>query len=262
MRPRENRPRPSSTSWQSVGRQYDKSVGDAGHYYHQNVVLPGAVRLLRLNETKGASVLELGCGQGVLARRLPPNTVYLGVDNASTLIDSAKRQDRDPAHRYVTADATKPIPADKKDFTHGAIILALQNMNPGEAAINNLGKHLRPGGRAVIVLNHPCFRIPRQSGWGVDEANKQQFRKVNRYLSPMNIPIQANPSQGARSAMTMSFHHPLADYFRWLSAAGFAVDALEEWASDKTSEGKAARMENLARAEIPLFLSLSAVKRP
>jgi len=41
----------------------------------------------------------------------------------------------------------------------------------------------------VIVLNHPCFRIPRQSGWGIDEKNKLQFRKVIKYMSPMEIPL-------------------------------------------------------------------------
>jgi hypothetical protein len=36
------------------------------------------------------------------------------------------------------------------------------------------------------------------------------------------------------------------------------IDALEEWTSDKESEGKASRMENKARSEFPLFLALRA----
>jgi hypothetical protein len=38
------------------------------------------------------------------------------------------------------------------------------------------------------------------------------------------------------------------------------VSDLEEWTSDKVSIGKAAKGENRARAEFPLFLVIKAVK--
>lgn len=60
-------------------------------------------------------------------------------------------------------DVTKPLKIDKKDFSHAFVILALQNMEEGEKAIQNGAKHLRKGGKLFVVLNHPCYRIPRQS---------------------------------------------------------------------------------------------------
>jgi len=36
------------------------------------------------------------------------------------------------------------------------------------------------------------------------------------------------------------------------------IEKIEEWASDKDSVGKAAKMENRARAEIPLFMAIQA----
>jgi hypothetical protein len=36
----------------------------------------------------------------------------------------------------------------------------------------------------VLLLTHPCFRVPRQSGWGWDEQRKLQYRRVDRYLTP------------------------------------------------------------------------------
>jgi len=38
------------------------------------------------------------------------------------------------------------------------------------------------------------------------------------------------------------------------------VNDLEEWTSNKLSVGKAAKSENRARAEFPLFLALRSVK--
>lgn len=47
------------------------------------------------------------------------------------------------------------------------------------------------------------------------------------------------------------------------SAAGMAIDGLEEWPSHRTSEpGPMARVENRARTEVPLFLAMRAVRLP
>ncbi|MFS8563077.1 MAG: hypothetical protein LVR00_01585 [Rhabdochlamydiaceae bacterium] len=121
---------------------------------------------------------------------------------------------------------------------------------------------LKPQGKLLIVLNHPCFRIPRQSSWGVDEPKKLQYRRIDRYLSPLKIPIQTHPGKQHDSQETWSFHHPLSDYTRWLQEAGFTIEIIEEWISDKTSTGGHAKMENRSRAEFPLFLAILACKLP
>ncbi len=150
------------------------------------------------------------------------------------------------------------MPIKDLSFTHATIILALQNVAHPEAVLQNAARHLQPGGTLVIVLNHPCFRIPRQTHWGIDAPKKLQYRRIDRYLSPLKIPIQAHPSQKERSATTWSFHRPLSAYSRFLTDAGFSIIQIEEWISDKISTGKAAKMENRARAEFPLFLTFKA----
>ena len=245
-------------SWQKAHRWYDRSVGQFGNYYHQRIVIPGAIRLLGLGGREAASVLDLACGQGVLARQLPANTEYFGFDAAAGLADLAQRRNKNSRHHFGVADVTQPLPLAKTDFSHAAVILALQNIENPAKALLNAQKHMRLSGRLVLVLNHPCFRIPRQSGWEIDPRNKLRYRRVNRYLSPMNIPLQIHPSRGQNSPVALTFHHPLSAYSRWLRDAGFLIEGIEEWASDKTSQGPAARMENLSRMEIPLFLALSA----
>jgi SAM-dependent methyltransferase len=242
------------TSWENSARWYTGAVGEKGHYYHQHVVIPGALRLLNLSAT--SRLLDLACGQGILARALPPSTGYLGLDLSESLIKSAQKLSR---HEFRVADVSKPLSLSQKDFTHAAIILALQNINHPEITLQNASRHLAPSGRLLLVLNHPCFRIPRQSSWGIDPGNQLEYRRINRYLSPLKIPISTHPGD-SHSPLTWSFHQPLSAYFAFLKSAGFVVDSLEEWTSDKESVGQAAKMENRARSEFPLFMAILARK--
>lgn len=244
------------TSWNNSGKWYNKIVGDKGHYYHQHVVIPGVLQLLELNSS--SKLLDIGCGQGVLARSLPKDTEYVGVDIAVNLIDFAKNQDRNPKHIYLVGDATKRLTFPEKNFTHVGALLCLQNMEYPQNTIRNAAEFLKPQGKFVIVLNHPAFRIPRQSGWGVGE-NKLQYRYVNRYMSYLKIPITMHPGE-KKSAVTWSFHHPISFYTQALFENGFVIEKMEEWVSDKESKGAAAKMENRSRSEFPLFLAILARK--
>lgn len=252
----------SSTSWEPVKKWYHGAVGDEGHYFHKNIIIPKILGLMNLEETQNAALLDLACGQGVLARHIPEATRYVGIDVSPSLIKEAKKSDSNPLHEYLVADVTKPLPKIKQHFTHATIILALQNIERPEIALKSAQQHLQPHGKLILVLNHPCFRIPRQSSWQVDTEKKVQFRRIDRYFSPLKIPIQAHPSKGEKSPTTWTFHHPISDYSRWLFDAGFSITLIEEWCSDKKSTGTAAKMENRSREEIPMFLCIVANKNP
>jgi ubiquinone/menaquinone biosynthesis C-methylase UbiE len=248
------------TSWQPASEWYNSIVGEEGHYYHQAIILPRLGRLMQIKGDPQASLLDLACGQGILGRQVAADIDVYGFDIAPSLIKAASQYDRSRRHHYAVADVTKALPLEKKDFSHAAIILALQNIEHPQAALSNASKHLKPGGKLFLVLNHPHFRIPRQSSWKVDEGNKVQYRRVDRYMSPMKIPIQTHPGKQEQSTTTFSFHHPLASYSLWLKEAGFTMELIEEWCSDKVSTGKQAKMENRSREEIPLFMAIVARK--
>lgn len=253
--------RSSPTSWQKVGKWYDESVGKEGHFYHQSVIIPKVLKLLHFPEGQPASLLDLACGQGVLSRHLPSNVSYVGVDAAASLIKAAKEYSPSSSLQFVQSDLTKPLQLKHDLFSHATLILALQNIESPLSVFKNAARFLQKGAPFIIVMNHPCFRIPRQSSWKIDEAQKIQFRRIDRYMSAMKIPIQTHPGQGKDSPQTVSFHYPLSDYSRWLKEAGFAIDLIEEWCSTKTSEGGAAKMENRSREEIPLFMALKTLKQ-
>ncbi|HEX8923247.1 MAG TPA: class I SAM-dependent methyltransferase [Patescibacteria group bacterium] len=246
-----------NTSWQGVGKWYGQIVGEKGHYYHQKIILPNVIRLLGLKE--GEKLLDIGCGQGILARSIPENIEYTGIDLAPNLIEEAKRMDKDRNHIFKVADATKELNY-MEVFDKAAVILAVQNMEKPFGMIKNAYKALKKGGRLVMVINHPAFRIPKNSDWGVDREKRIQFRKLWAYMNPIKIPIESNPFHGEKSETTWSFHYPLSAYTEMIHDNGFLIENIEEWISDKKSEGGAAAMEDKARKEIPLFMAISCIK--
>ncbi|KKT29847.1 MAG: hypothetical protein UW41_C0014G0014 [Candidatus Collierbacteria bacterium GW2011_GWC2_44_18] len=247
----------NDTSWEKVSKWYGSIVGEKGHFYHQSLIIPQTLKLLDMKS--GDRLIDVACGQGVLSRRLSEKIKYVGIDASKKLIDEAKNLDNNKAHRYFVTDATKSF-GFKETFNKAVIILALQNIKEPEKTIQHLSEVMEKDGELLIVLNHPCFRIPRQSSWEEDKLNKMQYRRVNRYMTPLEIPINAHPGE-ENSQVTWSFHHPIEDYANYLFGNGFMIKKIEEWTSEKKSEGKAAKMENRAREEFPMFMAILAVKR-
>lgn len=244
------------TSWKQVGKWYDQIVSEEGHYFHQEVIFPKLDSWLKLKQ--GDSVLDLGCGQGVLARQLKKGIVYYGVDLAPSLVERAKQRSKD--HQFFVRDVTKSLDLDRSNFSYALFILSLQNMKDPGKAIGEAASHLGKGGKLILVLNHPCFRIPRQSHWEIDPEKKLQSRKVDRYMTPMEIPISMHPGGKKEEVKTYSYHFPLSDLCRFLAEAGLVMTRLDEWCSNRESSGKWAKMENRARKEFPLFLAIEAMK--
>jgi ubiquinone/menaquinone biosynthesis C-methylase UbiE len=241
-------------TWDQSEPWYSDCVGEKGHYYHQSLVFPALKKWLQ----NATSLLDVGCGQGVLARQLSPKTQYVGVDITEALIREAKKLT--PHGTFLVANAEEALPIEKKDFDAVTFVLCLQNMEHPDQALFQAASHLKKGGKLILILNHPAFRIPRQSGWGIDEASQIQYRRMNVYMSPQKIPIQTHPGRGKDSPTTYSYHHPISSYVQWLEKANCSICHMEEWCSDKKSEGSKAKREDRARKEFPLFLGLVAKK--
>lgn len=248
------------TSWENSSAWYSKAVGDKGHYYHSHVIFPKGIPLLDFKRFPVKNLLDFGCGQGILSRAIPKDIDYTGIDLSPSLVKEANRLNTEKNRTFIHGDATKPISLNPESFTHAACILALQNMENPEGLFANARRLLLPGGQLFLVMNHPCFRMPRKSSWGYDEKSKIQYRRIDAYMSEMKIPIEMQPSKKDSSPLTFSFHHSLTKYMQLLKKEGFLIESLEEWCSDKKSEGGRAKSEDKARDEIPLFLAIIAKK--
>jgi ubiquinone/menaquinone biosynthesis C-methylase UbiE len=256
------------TDWGGVASWYDKLVGDEGSEFQREVVLPGTQRLLGLKP--GDACVDVACGQGVLCRLLADRGVRMvGIDAAGPLIDAARARQREDNSGgsnaqvdYRVADARDLSFLDADSFDAAACLLAIQNINPVGPVFTGVARALKPWGRFVLVMMHPCFRSPKETGWGWDEAARVQFRRVDRYLLPRKSPIVTHPGKDP-DTYTWTFHKPIESYVRALRSAGLLVDAMDEWASHKMSDsGPRAAAENTARKEIPMFLAIRAIKVP
>jgi 2-polyprenyl-3-methyl-5-hydroxy-6-metoxy-1,4-benzoquinol methylase len=249
-----------SSGWQHVAGWYDALVGEGGSEYQQKVVIPRTLRLLEARA--GERVLDVACGQGVLCRALAAQGVRVtGVDAAPAMIEAARR--RSDSDRlvidYRVGDARRlDEVVDAEAFGAVVCVLAVQNLAPLSPVWGGCRRALEPGGRLVVVMMHPCFRIPRTSQWGWDDRTGRQYRRIEQYLSSTRTEIEIHPGSNP-SQTTPTFHRPLQAYVNTLGSAGLAIDRVEEWTSHKTSpEGPRKRALDESRREIPMFLALRA----
>ena len=222
--------------------------------------MPGVFRLLEVR--KKDRVLDLACGQGVFSRYLARKGIHVeGLDSSSELVKYARARSG-PSIQYHVGDAGNAENFEADRFDGIACLMAIQNIEKMDLLFKSASRWLKTGKHFVVVMTHPCFRIPRQSNWGWDDEKKLEYRRVDHYMTETTVPILTPPFADSKS-FTLTFHRPLQSYVSALVQAGFCVDAMEEWVSNKNSlPGKRAKAENRARKEIPLFLALRARSIP
>ncbi len=247
---------PGSQSWDGVAEWYAGWAGPSGSTYHKTLAIPLMMELLALRS--GDNVADLGCGPGVLTPPVIAAGGHLtGIDLSPKLIAHAHRA-HGKAARFMVADVTRlPANPDLRPGTFDAatFLLSLQDIDPLERAIRSAAWLLKPGGRLAIVMLHPCFRVPRQSGWGWDDGRALRYRRIDSYLTRLAVPMQ--PHGRRRNGVTRSYHRPLEAYFEAFETNGLALTTLREIADVHT---KGAKADKRATGEFPLFLGLKAVK--
>ncbi len=240
--------------WDPVADWYDGWVGPHGSDHHRSLAIPAVMNLLELRGHE--QVLDVGCGQGVLAPHVTGSgAVYTGVDVSRKMIAAARRHHRGEGRflrgdaRYLNrVSALRPASYDAVVF-----LLSIEDMNPLDDVIRSAAGTLRKPGRVVILMRHPCFRVPRQSGWGEDPNRKLRYRRLDSYLTPLSVPMKAY--EHSDSGRTISFHRPLSQYINTLAAEGLAVDYFDEIVTHRSAANRAERRAN---EEFPLFLALRA----
>jgi len=244
------------SGWDPLATWYDGWVGATGSEHHRRFAIPCLLRLMALQADE--HVLDIGAGQGVLAPYVTATGArYTGVEISPRLLELARKRHRRHG-RFIRGDARylHRLPELRAaSFDAVAFLFSIQDMNPLDAVLRSAAWALRDGGRLAILMTHPCFRVPRQSGWGHDPGRKLQFRRIDRYLNPLTAPMKTYGK--GRKGVSITFHRPLSHYVNGLAACGLAVDALEEITTPEAGETRA---EQRANAEIPLFIGLRARK--
>lgn len=249
------------TSWGKVAGWYNNLLEEGEDTYQEKLIKPNLMRIL--NPQKGEAILDLGCGQGYFGRVMAQSGAkVVGVDVGAELVKLAKDQ-ASSNETYLVQSAEKLSQLTDAKFDAAICILALQNIKNLSSAVLEMSRVLKPNGRAVLVLNHPAFRVPSASSWGYEEKANAQYRRIDGYMSEISQSVDM--TQGIvdvkKKKFTFSFHHPLQVYFKAFAKAGLSVIRLEEWVSHKTSDkGPRKIAEDKARKEIPLFMCIELKK--
>jgi len=248
--------RPVRTDWDPVAHWYDGWMGSQGGKFHRELAIPLVLDLL--DAQPGEQILDIGAGQGVLAPYIAATGArYTGLDASSKLVGLGKKHHG----RYGTfllgdgCNLADTPGLHSQSFDAAIFLFSIQNMDPLHAIFASVDWALKPCSRVVLLITHPCFRVPRQSGWGWDAERKLQYRRVDRYLTALPVPMKAygNTQTGA----TRNFHRPLQDYINGLAQHGFLVEQMEEISGQQVHQARS-KAETLAQQEIPLFLALRA----
>jgi 2-polyprenyl-3-methyl-5-hydroxy-6-metoxy-1,4-benzoquinol methylase len=98
-------------------------------------------------------ILDLGCGYGHLLDLLRPDQGYAGVDADLDVI--ARTQERHPSRTFYRCDLDHETLSLDQTFDTVVMLAILEHLANPENLIEALGRHLKPGGRAVLTTPTP-----------------------------------------------------------------------------------------------------------
>ncbi len=223
--------------WDRNADFWDERMGE-GNAFHNILIEPTQLGLLSLRE--GEHVLDIGCGNGQFARKMASlGCSVVAVDAAPRMIDNARRRTSpDSEHagriRYVVTDATDEAAMTalgKRQFDAVVCTMALMDIASIEPVARAVGRLLKPDGRFVFSLMHPCFNSTEgftQIMERVETDGHQEERlsvRVSRYIEPHTHKGLAMAGQPVPQNY---FHRPLSALLGVFFKAGFVVDAIEE----------------------------------
>lgn len=245
----------SGTGWGGVADWYDEHL-QSGNSYHETLVWPKLLNLL--GDINNKKVLDLACGTGFFTHKIAElGAKVTGVDISPELIEKAKFGSSKA--KFIVAPVNDLSVLDNEEFDHIINILAIDNIAEVEDMHRECARILHKDGAMHLVFNHPAFRNPSQSSWGMDSRKHIQYRRIDKYMSESRVKIAMHP--GANDQTTTTFHRPLEWYFKQFEGAGFRVSKLQEWVSNRESEpGPKKTIEDRARSEFPLFIYIQLTK--
>lgn len=247
--------------WNRKARFWDELHGENGNSFHRRLVEPGVLQLLRLRT--GEALLDAGCGNGVLARRLArEGAVVTAFDFSESMIELARERSSSSGDSvdYQVIDATDEaalLRLGTRRFDAITCTMTLMDMptiDPLFAAANCL---LKPAGRFVFSTMHPAFNSnnpifmhEKEDRDGV--VTEYHSVKLRNYLDMP--PVKGSGAPGEPTPHYY-YHRPLSTVLNAAFAAGFLLDALLEPAFDADDSAGAAGLDWSKFRQFPPILS-------
>jgi ubiquinone/menaquinone biosynthesis C-methylase UbiE len=147
-------------TWSDIAAWYDELL-QTGSGAHETAV--GCLVSL-LPPLEGASVLDVGCGQGLATRAAAAAGArrVVGTDSSEVMVELARRHGAAPAWdvAYVVDDAQQLVRFDTGSFDGVTCQLALMDIPDLDATLAAIRRVLRADGWFAFVIGHPCFLVP------------------------------------------------------------------------------------------------------
>lgn len=234
-------PRPTAEAWQTHAETWVQWTRTPGHDYHyEQLNLPPFLALL---PDPGRLTIELGCGEGRLARALTAaGHTVIGLDSSPALVRCAR--EAGGVREVVQASANAvPLPDGCADLV--VAFMSLHDMDDLDGPIAEAARLLRAPGCLCIAVPHPFAEMSRERP------------RAPGYFTPYRY-VDVIDRDGI--AMTFeSWRRPLSDYSLALERAGFVIEALREPVPDERALAAAPALAKWR--ELPLFLHIRALLR-
>lgn len=220
-------------AWDENAAYWDQTMGE-GNDFVEVLIWPATRRLADVQP--GQQVLDIACGNGLYARRLAAlGAEVVAFDFAPEMIARARRRSNDHLNRieYRVLDATDEdalLTLGPGRFDVALCNMALFDMSRIEPLVRALARLLRPDGRFVFSIVHPCFNTPRTTYVAEMQDHDGELVtvysvKVSHYMTPTHDRTVALAGQPKPQFI---FHRPLHVLLGTIFEAGFVLTALEE----------------------------------
>jgi SAM-dependent methyltransferase len=226
----------SKAIWNAKAAFWDERMGAEGNVYQRLLIGPATERLLELRA--GELALDVACGNGVMARRLAAlGARVVACDFSEVFVERARARTPEELGERITYSVA--------DATNEAQLLALGAEGNVDAVVCNMAfmdmatlapllraarRLLRPQGRFVFCVMHPCFNHPSHHKLAEEEDRDGQIVmtysiKTSHYLRPTVVKGGGMPGEPEPHYY---FHRSLSDLLAVCFGAGFVLDGLEE----------------------------------
>jgi ubiquinone/menaquinone biosynthesis C-methylase UbiE len=141
--------------------EYERHAAESAY----NALYDRPAVLELLGEVAGQRVLDAGCGPGLYAEELVARGgEVVAFDHSPRMVDLARNRLGDKAMVRVH-DLVDPLDWLEDDSFHGVVLaLVIHHLDDRVAALRELRRVLRPGGRLVVSTHHPTADWRRQGG--------------------------------------------------------------------------------------------------
>lgn len=218
-------------AWNTNAEFWDARMAEGNDFFHV-LLWPAVEKLLR--PEKGERLLDVACGNGITSRRLTQAGARVtAFDFSDAMIELAKKRGGPAEIDYRRIDGTDNealLALGARAFDGALCNMALMDMADIDPLMTALGSLLRPNGRFVFSVLHPCFNNPStiQTGEMEDRAGSLVTTysvKVSRYLTPYS---QLGLAMHGQPVPHVYFHRPLSALLAPAFDAGLVLDAIEE----------------------------------